>query len=112
MARGIILDERPSVIYVLGRYSQGQVSKPADLLPFLAAGDPLWHWMVCAFGAAEHACATASAVLGGHARVGFENNRLLKNGTSAARNADLVAQVAESAKLLGRPLAPKFVPQT
>jgi uncharacterized protein (DUF849 family) len=110
MARGIILDERPSVLYVLGRYSAGQVSSPTDLLPFLAAGDLAWHWMICAFGASEHACATAAVVLGGHARVGFENNRLLKDGSRASRNADLVAQVVESAKLLGRPLAAKFVP--
>jgi uncharacterized protein (DUF849 family) len=110
-ARGIVLDERPSVLYVLGRYSAGQVSKPTDLLPFLAAGDLAWHWMICAFGAAEHACATTAAALGGHARVGFENNRLLKDGTTATRNADLVAQLAESAKMLGRPLAKGFVPE-
>jgi len=70
-----------------------------------------WHWMICAFGAAEHACATTAAALGGHARVGFENNRLLKDGTTATRNADLVAQLAESAKMLGRPLAKGFVPE-
>jgi uncharacterized protein (DUF849 family) len=47
----------------------------------------------------------AAAALGGHARVGFENNLLLKNGQVAPDNAALVAQAAEAARSLGRPLA-------
>lgn len=37
----------------------------------------------------------AAASLGGHARVGFENNLFLKSGEPAASNAALVAQVCQ-----------------
>jgi 3-keto-5-aminohexanoate cleavage enzyme len=48
---------------------------------------------VCAFGRREAACVVAAALLGGHIRVGFENNLLLPDGTLAGSNADLVRQV-------------------
>jgi 3-keto-5-aminohexanoate cleavage enzyme len=60
---------------------------------------------MCAFGAGEHACAAAAAALGGHVRVGFENNLLLKTGEVARDNAQLVEQVVDVASALGRPLA-------
>ena len=51
-----------SVLYVLGRYTVGQMSRPADLLPFLAPGTPRFvHCMVCAFGRREQACVIADA---------------------------------------------------
>jgi uncharacterized protein (DUF849 family) len=46
-----------------------------------------------------------AAGLGGHVRVGFENNLWLADGRLAASNAELVAQVAAGARLLGRPVA-------
>ena len=46
-----------------------------------------------------------AAGLGGHVRVGFENNLWLADGRLAASNADLVEQAAAGARLLGRPLA-------
>ena len=49
------------------------------------------HWMVCAFGRQETACVAAGALLGGHARVGFENNLVLPGGAAARDNAALVA---------------------
>ena len=57
-------------------------------------------WSVCAFGRREAACATAAALLGGHARVGFENNLALPSGERAASNADLVAVVVQALKAL------------
>ena len=45
---------------------------------------------MCAFGRREAACVTAAALLGGHARVGFENNLTLPTGARAASNAELV----------------------
>ena len=104
--RGIVPGDAVSVLYVLGRYKPGQKSEPADLLPFLeAAGEMSWHWAICAFGAKEGATALTAAALGGHARVGFENNRLLADGSQAPDNAALVAQLARGAGLMGRPLA-------
>ena len=100
--RGIVPWKDIPVLYVLGRYSVGQTSEPADLLPFLARGMPRFnHWMVCAFGKREAACVTAGALFGGHARVGFENNLFLPDGSMADSNAALVETVASSASALG-----------
>lgn len=94
MRRGLA-PEDVDVLYVLGRYTPDQRSAPADLLPFLAPGQPRFGcWSVCAFGPREVACVTAAALLGGHARVGFENNLMLPDGSIAARNADLVRTAA------------------
>lgn len=103
-AKGVIPDAAWSLLFVLGRYSVGQTSEAKDLLPFVQAHTGPEPWSMCAFGAGEHACATAAVALGGHARVGFENNLLLNNGQVAPDNAALVRQVADSARVLGRPL--------
>lgn len=105
---GVVPEAPWFLLFVLGRYSVGQTSSPHDLLPFVAAhtaggqGEP---WAMCAFGPTEHACAVASAALGGHVRVGFENNLHLKDGRLAPDNAALVAQAADAARVLGRPLS-------
>lgn len=90
------------VLYVLGRYTVGQTSQPADLLPFLAPAMPRFdHWSVCAFGRHETACVAAGALLGGHARVGFENNLHLTDGALAPSNAALVAAAANAVEACG-----------
>lgn len=102
--RGLIPEDRPSVIYPLGRYTAGQVSAPADLLPFLAAKEADNDnsvWTVCAFGPREGACAVAAAALGGHVRVGFENNLRLGDGSIAPDNAALLAQARAGIELIG-----------
>jgi 3-keto-5-aminohexanoate cleavage enzyme len=103
-AQGVIPDAPWSLLFVLGRYSVGQTSEAKDLLPFVMAHTGNEPWSMCAFGAGEHACATTAAALGGHVRVGFENNLLLNNGQVAPDNAALVRQVADSARVLGRSL--------
>ena len=104
--RGLVPFERIPVLYVLGRYTVGQTSRPADLLPFLAPGQPDFaNWMVCAFGRHEAACVTSAALLGGHVRVGFENNVLLPDGTVARSNAELVAPTVRALTACGSSLA-------
>jgi len=106
--RGVLPDGPTSVLYVLGRYSVGQRSQPSDLLPFLEAArghDADWHWSVCAFGPLEGACALTAAGLGGHVRVGMENNMLLSDGSLAPDNAALVRQVSSGAGSMGRVIA-------
>ncbi len=104
--RGVIPGDGVFVLYVLGRYKEGQVSEPIDLLPFLeVTGSMACHWAMCAFGPREGACAMMVTALGGHARVGFENNRYMNSGALAPDNAALVAQVAEGARLVHRPVA-------
>lgn len=104
-ARGVIPDAPWFLLFVLGRYTTGQTSSPRDLVPFLANHAGQEPWAVCAFGATEHACVVAAASMGGHVRVGFENNLKLKDDTMAPDNAALVRQAVESAICLGRPVA-------
>lgn len=109
-AEGVIPPGPAFLLFVLGRYTPGQRSQPNDLLPFLseiaawpeAARLP---WAICAFGPKETACVTAAAALGGHARVGFENNLFLPSGRQARDNAELVGASAAAVTAIGRPLA-------
>jgi uncharacterized protein (DUF849 family) len=106
--RGIIPGHVAPVLFVLGRYVDGQQSDPLELLPFIetwrAAGEA-GAWGVCAFGRREAAVGAAAAGLGGHVRVGFENNFHLADGGIAPNNAALVRAMAELAGRIGRPLA-------
>lgn len=102
---GVVPEAPWNVLFVLGRYSAGQTSSPQDLLPFVQAHQGPEPWSMCAFGPSEHACATLAAALGGHVRVGFENNLYLNDGSLAPDNAALVRQVTATAATLNRPLA-------
>lgn len=100
--RGMIPWRDVPVLYVLGRYSPGQLSRPQDLLPFLAPGLPRYsHWTTCAFGRHEAAAVSLGALLGGHVRVGFENNLELPDGTTARNNAELVGVTADILRRCG-----------
>lgn len=88
---GIVQEGQSSVLFVLGRYSEGQVSDPADLRPFRDAMPDTNDWMICAFGPQEHACLLAAAHDGGSLRVGFENSLTDSNGNTYLDNAASVA---------------------
>jgi 3-keto-5-aminohexanoate cleavage enzyme len=90
--RGVLGDGPDFLLFVLGRYTAGQVSSPSDLLPYLAVYRGGTPWSMCAFGPREHACALTAAALGGHVRVGFENNLYVSSGSQAPDNAALVRQ--------------------
>ena len=104
-ARGVFGEGVDFLMFVLGRYTAGQVSDPRDLLPYIAAYGGEMPWAACAFGSTENACVMTAAALGGHVRVGFENNLWLPDGTDAPDNAALVRLAADGARLIGRPLA-------
>lgn len=90
-ADGVVRDGQTGVIFVLGRYTEGQTSDPAALAPFLATMPQREDWMLCAFGPQEHACLIAAAKAGGACRVGFENSLTDAHGTPWANNAASVA---------------------
>lgn len=97
IATGTIPAGNLTVLYVLGRYSAGQMSDPAMLAPFLdaaAKADLAPDWALCAFGRAETACLRAALAQGGKARVGFENNVYMEDGRRARDNAARVAEIA------------------
>lgn len=94
------------ILFVLGRYTAGQVSDPADLDPFLASlrEQPSLRavsWSVCAFGAAESVCLGAALSQGGNVRVGFENSLWNADGSVAVSNAQRVAEIAAIARKKG-----------
>jgi 3-keto-5-aminohexanoate cleavage enzyme len=104
--QGLIPFDELAVLYVLGRYSLTRTASARDLLPFLAPDMPRFaSWSVAAYGRRETACVTAAALLGGHVRVGFENNVALPDGARAASNADLVGAAAAALEAVG--LAPQ-----
>ncbi|MGR5063361.1 3-keto-5-aminohexanoate cleavage protein [Photobacterium sp. DNB22_13_2] len=103
LEQGILPRHNHHILLVLGRYDKLQTATPQDLPPFLQ--QRLFHhdrrWAVCAFGKYEHLCLAASMIMGGDIRVGFENNHVNHQGTLALSNAEQVANIADTAKLLG-----------
>ena len=49
--------------------------------------------------------AAATIAMGGHVRVGFEDNLYLEKGVLAKSNGEMVEKAVKIAKLLGRPIA-------
>lgn len=95
------------LLFVLGRYSKGQVSSPSDLHPFLSklerVADKLPakpDWACCAFGQQETDCLLEAFKLGGKARIGFENNLHHPDGSLAQDNADRVSCLIKAHKEL------------
>jgi len=62
-------------------------------------------WSVCAVGLDEFRMATMAILMGGHVRVGFEDNIYLMRGVRAKSNAELVEKVVRLARELDREIA-------
>jgi len=105
VAAGVIPIANPHALFVLGRHAVDQQSEPRDLCRYIERWPSRWPWTVCAFGRAELAVAAAAIGLGGHVRVGFENNLQDSDGSLLPGNDTRVAQVAAIAAAVGRPLA-------
>ncbi len=102
MKQGLIPFDELAVLYVLGRFTLTRTAAPSDLIPFVAPDMPRFSpWSVCAFGRREAACVAAGALLGGHVRVGFENNLMLPDGSRAASNAELVGAAVGALEAVG-----------
>jgi uncharacterized protein (DUF849 family) len=104
-ARGLIHSDTPNVLLVLGRYTENQESDPEDLQPLLAVLPSNLHWSLCAFGKSEAQCMSTAMELGGHCRVGFENNLLDSHGQLALDNPSQIEIIAAQAQSLARGLA-------
>ncbi len=95
--RGMLPDRPLDILYVLGKYNPGFISSPDELDPFLQSDlGFIRSWMICAFGPEEYTSMIKAAKAGGHARVGFENNLMLKDGTIAPSTSALVEQLAQT----------------
>ncbi len=62
-------------------------------------------WTATGIGRHEFALAAPAIVMGGHVRVGFEDNLYIERGVLAKSNGELVAKVVRLAKELGRGVA-------
>lgn len=62
-------------------------------------------WTVAGVGRHELPMAVAAIIMGGHARVGFEDNVYVEKGVLAKSNAELVEKVAKISRELGREVA-------
>jgi len=107
---GVFPGGRHALLFPLGRYAVDQESRPAEMLPLLhGISSSRWSgridWMVCAFGRAETAALATAAALGGHCRIGFENNLFDSDGRIATDNAARVEELLRALTYLRRPLA-------
>ena len=71
----------------------------------LGSGDQAAHWGVAGVGRYQLPLAVQAIIMGGHVRVGFEDNIFYKKGVVAESNAQLVERVARLAGELGRDVA-------
>jgi len=103
LARGELV--RPyHVQFVLG--VPGGMGAGERNLRFLLEGMPeAVHWSVAGIGRHEFPMAELALSLGGHVRVGLEDNLYLSRGVLAKGNHELVAEAARLAGRAGRPLA-------
>lgn len=63
---------------------------------------------VCAIGRHEFPMVTLSIVMGGHARVGFEDNIYISKGVLAKSNSELVEKIVRISKEIGRNIASPY----
>lgn len=79
----------------------GSVQQLAHLVSLLHPGDT---WSTIGIGKYSLPLATAAIALGGHVRVGLEDNNRMPDG-SLATNESLVRHIVNLAKMMGRDLA-------
>ena len=99
-----VIEEPPYINLVFGG---GTTSPPhpqnlLNLVDQLPEGSP---FNVLGFGPHQLPLTTMAVLLGGHVRVGLEDNVYYRRGEPAESNAQLVERVARIAEELGRPIA-------
>lgn len=78
---------------------------PDNLMRFVYSIPSDATWSTCGVSVASVKAAFMSAIMGGHIRVGLEDNIYIKRGELAKGNWELVKQGVEIAKLAGREIA-------
>jgi len=105
-ARKIVPQGRRDALFVLGRYAASLEAEPGELDGFIGADlSAVTGWTVCAFGRKGYDCLVRAIPLGGHVRVGLENNLHMRDGSIASDSAALVSEIADAAVAAGRGLA-------
>jgi len=90
--------------FVLG--VNGGISAEARDLTFMVDTIPQGHtWTAAGIGRAQFPIAAMAILMGGHVRVGFEDNIYIEKGVLAKSNGELVEKAVRLAKELGRQIA-------
>jgi 3-keto-5-aminohexanoate cleavage enzyme len=101
--RGLI--RKPAHLqFVLGTPS-GMSGSPANLCALVSALPPETKWGAAGIGKAQLPVAAQTILMGGHVRVGLEDNIYWAKGVLAESNAQLVERVVQLANILQRPVA-------
>ncbi|MCM2278818.1 MAG: 3-keto-5-aminohexanoate cleavage protein [Oligoflexia bacterium] len=108
LAKQGILREPFHFQFVLG-VPGGMSGEPRNLAHLVSLlesrGGGKAHWGVAGVGRYQLPLAVQATIMGGHARVGFEDNIFYNKGELAQSNAQLVERVARIARELGREVA-------
>jgi 3-keto-5-aminohexanoate cleavage enzyme len=99
-----LLEEPALYNFVMG-VPGGIAATPENLLAMLHNRPRPGPWSVTGIGRNQLPLITLACVLGGHMRVGFEDNLHYRKGEPAESNAQLVARARRIADELGRPVA-------
>jgi 3-keto-5-aminohexanoate cleavage enzyme len=104
LAREGVLAEPLHFQFVLG-VPGGMSGDPRNLIHLVSLLPAGLHWGVAGVGRFQLPLAVQAMVMGGHVRVGFEDNIYYRKGEVAKSNAQLVERVARIAGELGREVA-------
>ncbi len=99
--QGILPGENHFLLFVVGSY-RGEEEEVYSLEQYLAALTGKNRWMACGFGVNEHRVVKEAMKLGGHVRIGFENNLHRPDGSIAQTNEEMVQMVMEIAAVMDR----------
>ena len=83
----------------------GQAFRAESFIAMMNALPPKANFTTCGVGTDEFPCNMQSCLLGGHMRVGLEDNIRMPNGELAKGSYELVEVVVRMAECLGRPIA-------
>lgn len=95
--KGLFLDDLPQALFVVGRGQKNLALITDNLLdPFMCnIAKEDFPWSVCSFGPMENKIALKASSMGGHCRIGYENNIYLNNGNISQNNAQLIRQFSQ-----------------
>jgi len=103
LERGIV--KPPITMQFVTGILGGISSTPYDIMNLHTTTDRLfgkgkYNWSVIGAGRAEYPAATLALILGGHVRVGMEDNLYLGRGVLAKSNGEMVAKMVRIMKEL------------
>jgi 3-keto-5-aminohexanoate cleavage enzyme len=103
IARGLV--EEPAYFQLCMGVPWGIPATPENLLFLRSQLPPRARWSVLGVGRAQWTMVALGILLGGHVRVGFEDNVYLERGVLAASNAQMVEKAVRLVRDLGREVA-------